>query len=342
MMRRVKCPVCGVRIEEVEWAEGKSPLTFAFKLFLSRWAKKLPIQAVTRIFGVSWRSVYESVLWNVEWGLAHRVIGKIEAIGIDEIQIAAGHKYMTVVYQIDQGKRRLLEVAQDRTSKSLRACLNSLGPITRKGIQVACTDMWRPFLDTIKVMLPNAMNVLDRFHVVAKFNKVVDEIRASETRERVKNGCEALKHTKYCFLKRKENLTEKQKNRLDAVLKMPLKTVKAYLLKESLQALWEFDDPEAARWFLRKWCYRAMRSKIPKVKKFVGTLRRHEPLIMNWFKARKEFSNGITEGMNRKVGLTDRMACGFRSFEVRRTMLFHQHGLLPEPPVYGGLSPSTD
>ncbi len=341
-MRRVDCPRCGVKVEEIEWSEGKSPVTWAFRLFLSRWAKKLPIKNVAETFGVHWRTVYESVHWTVDWGLAHRVLGVIEAIGIDEIQIAAGHKYMTVVYQIDQGKRRLLAIAKDRTAKSLRTCLNGLGAKISKGIQVVCTDMWRPYLDTIKVKLPNAMNILDRFHVVAKFNKIIDEIRATEARELAKKDCLLLAHTRYCFLKRMENLTLNQKLRLDAVIQLPLKTVKAYLLKETFQSFWEFENPRDAKWFLDKWCYRAMRSKIPKVKKFVGTLRRHEPLIMNWFRARKEFSNGITEGMNRKVGLTDRMACGFRSFEIRKTMLFHQHGLLPEPPVYGGLAPRSD
>lgn len=338
-MRRVRCPDCGVKVEAVEWSEGKSWTTYAFRLFLARWAKVLPVKIVAETYGIHWRTVYESVRWVVDWGLSHRVLGRIEAVGIDELQIAAGHTYMTVVYQIDLGRRRLLAIAQDRTSKSLRTCLDSLGAEACRKTLVVCSDMWRPYLDTIRTKLPNAMNVLDRFHVVAKFNKIIDEIRAAEARELVRKGCRALAHTRYCFLKRVENLTEKQRLRLDSVLCLPLVTVKAYLLKESFQAFWEFAAPRDAQWFLRKWCQRANRSKIPKVKKFVETLKRHEPLIMNWFRARKEFSNGITEGMNRKVGLTDRMACGFRSFEVRKTMLFHQHGLLPEPPVYSGLAP---
>ncbi len=339
-MRRVSCPDCGVKIEEVEWSEGKSPVTFALRMFLSRWAKLLPIQSVSKIYGVSWRGVYESVQWSVNWGLANRVLGVIGAIGIDEIQIAAGHKYMTVVYQIDQGRRRLLEVAKDRTEKSLRTCLQKLGAKTCRGIEVACTDMWKPYIKIINEKLPKAMNVLDRFHVMSKFNKIMDETRASESRERAKTGCHELKRSKYSLLKRPENLTEKQRLHLASLLTVPLKTVKVYLLREAFQPLWELDNEEAARYFLHKWCYRAMRSKIPKIKKFVGTLRRHEPLILNWFRARKEFSNGITEGMNRKVGLTSRMACGYRNFEIHKTMLFHQHGLLPEPLVYGGLSPT--
>lgn len=340
-MRRVDCPRCGVRVEQVEWSDGKSPTTRSFRLFLSRWAKKLPMKTVAETFGVSWRTVYESVHWTVSWGLAHRVLGKVGAIGVDEIQISCGHAYMTVVYQIDQGCRRLLAVAEERKAESLRMCLDSLGAETCQGIEAVCTDMWRPYLKTIKSMLPRAMNILDRFHVIVRFNAIIDEIRASETREMRRKDCHLLANTRYCFLKRTENLTRMQRMRLDSIIRLPLKTVRAYLLKESFQALWEYVSPEAAECFFNKWCSRAMRSRIPRIKRLVKSLRWHQPLIMNWFRAKKEFSNGITEGMNRKVGLTDRIACGYRNFEVRKTMLFHQHGMLPEPPVYGGLAPST-
>lgn len=342
-MRRVQCPRCGTaKVEEVEWSEGKSPLTIALRAFVSRWAKELPVQKVSEIFGVSWRGIYESAQWSVEWGLKHRVLGRVEAVGIDEIQIAKGHSYMTVAYQVDQGRRRLLAIARDRTEKSLKACLRSLGAKCCRGIKVACTDMWKPYLKVVREKLPGAMNILDRFHVMSNFNKVVDEIRASESRERAKQGCDVLRHSRYTLLKRPENLTEKQRLQLETLLKTPLKTMKVYRLRESFQALWDLVGAEAAQWFLQRWCNRAMRSEIPKVKKFAKTLKRHEPLILNWFRARKEFSNGITEGMNRKVGLTDRMACGYRNFEIRKTMLFHQHGMLPEPPVYAGLSPVPD
>ena len=140
-----------------------------------------------------------------------------------------------------------------------------------------------------------------------------------------------LKRTKYCFLKRPENLTPKERLKLKDVLRYDLKTVRAYLLKEAFQLFWEKRSPFWALWYLRKWCARAMRSKLEPIKKFVGTVRAHEELILNWFKARKEFSCGAVEGMNRKVNLITRRGYGYRSFEVLKVVMFHTLGALPEP-----------
>jgi transposase len=119
--------------------------------------------------------------------------------------------------------------------------------------------------------------------------------------------------------------------RLKDVLRHSLKTVRAYLLKESFQAFREYTRPGWARWFLKKWCARAVRSKLEPIKKFVGTLRRHEELLMNRFKAKKECSCGAVEGLNRKVNLITRKSYGFRPLEVLTTAPYHVMGRLPEP-----------
>ena len=157
------------------------------------------------------------------------------------------------------------------------------------------------------------------------------QVRATEARELAKDGYDSLKHTKYCFLKNPENLTAKQRLKLDEVLKLGFKSVRAYLLKESFQLLWRYESVYWARWYLRKWCARAMRSRLDPIKKFVKSVRRHEELILNYFEARKQFSSGVVEGMNRKINLITRKSYGFRSEEIRKIALFHTLGRLPEP-----------
>ena len=116
-MRRVDCPRCGVTVEQVPWAEGKCTMTTTLRWFLARWGKRLSWQEVAGIFRVSWEDVFRSVKYAVSWGLAHRDLSGIEAIGVDEIQWQRGHHYLTLVYQIEDGMKRLLWVAQDRTVK---------------------------------------------------------------------------------------------------------------------------------------------------------------------------------------------------------------------------------
>jgi transposase len=91
-MRRVNCRDCGVRVEEVPWGIGKHQLTKAYMLFLAHWARKLSWQETAVSFRTSWDKVCQSVEYVVKWGLEHRQLGQIAAIGVDEIQYAKGHK----------------------------------------------------------------------------------------------------------------------------------------------------------------------------------------------------------------------------------------------------------
>ena len=110
-MRRVSCQRRGVTVEELPWAKGKHRLTRAYGQFLARWARKLARKEVAESFQTSWEKVCHSVEYVVQWGLRHRVLEPVRAIGVAEIQYARGHNYLTLVYQIEEGPKRLLWVA---------------------------------------------------------------------------------------------------------------------------------------------------------------------------------------------------------------------------------------
>lgn len=332
-MRRVKCPEHGVKVERVPWSEGKSHLTKPYALFLAKWARKLSWQEVARSFGTTWDNVYRAVKTTVEYGLKHRSLDGITAIGVDELQHGKGQQYLTLVYQIDASARRLLFVGRERKAKTLLRFFRDFGKERCAKLKFVCSDMWKPYIKVIAKKASNALHILDRFHIVQHLGKAIDKIRAEEVRSMASNGydVEVLKNTKYCFLKNEENLTEKQKMKLDDVLQYDFKSVRAYLLKESFQLFWAYKSPYWAEWYLRRWCNRAMRSRLEPIKDFVRTLRRHQPLIMNWFKAKKAYSCGVVEGLNRKINLVTRKAFGFRSYEVLKIALFHTMGELPEP-----------
>lgn len=102
-MRRVDCRRCGVvAVEEVPWGDGKRSLTKAYMLFLARWARRLSWKETAECFRTSWDKVFDAVEHVVTWGLEHRTLGQVDAIGVDEIQYAKRHKYLTLVYQIDR------------------------------------------------------------------------------------------------------------------------------------------------------------------------------------------------------------------------------------------------
>jgi transposase len=332
-MRRVNCRRCGVKVEAVPWAQGKSRRSRSFNWFLAVWAKRLPWEDVARFFGTSWNRVYEAVQWTVEYGLEHRDLTGIAAIGIDEIAYQKGHKYLTMVYQIDHGIRRLLWVGKERTEETLRAFFKDFGQKRTQKLQFICTDMWKPYLNVIAQEAKQAINVLDRYHIMSTFNRKIDEVRRWEAKQLKEQGDEILKGSRWCFLKRPANLTGRQCETLKTLLNRNLKTVKAYLMKEDFQRFWNYVYPKNAGKFLDEWRTRAMRSRIEPMKDMARSLRSHRALLLNWFKAKKLYSSGVVEGLNNKVRTTTKRSYGFRTYEVLQVTLYHNLAALPLPPI---------
>jgi transposase len=331
-LRRVNCPNCGVKVERVPWSDGKHRTTYSFRLFLATWAKRLSWKETADVFGTSWDTIYRSIKWVVDWGLKHREIGAVEALGIDEISYRRGHKYLTLVYQIDAGCRRLLYIAQDRTEASLHGFFDQIPSPSLSSLRFICTDMWRQYMNVIASRAGQAIHIFDRFHVMKKLNEKIDKVRAEEARRLKTQGHgEVLKHSRWCLLKNPSNLTDRQAIKLKELVRLNLRSVRAYLMREDFQRFWQYTSPTWAGKFLDQWCVRAMRSKIEPMKEMAGTLRRHRTILLNWFHARGAISNGSVEGMNNKAKLAIKKAYGFKSYKTLETALYHQLGKLPEP-----------
>jgi transposase len=335
-LRRIDCRRCGVKVERVPWCEpgGKSPMTTALKLFLSHWAKLLSWRQVAVSFGVSWDSVFRAVSDVVAYGLKHRDLSGIGAIGVDEVAYAKGHKYLTLVYQLDGGCRRLLHVSPGRSLRSLLSFFQMLKKAKvdyAKTIQFVCSDMWQAYLTVIARKLPQALHILDRYHIVSNLGKALDKVRAEEARKLSQQGWDILKRSRWLLLRRRKRLTGKQRFKLRQILKWDLRTVRAYILVEGLQAVWEYRSVSHAAKFLDAWCRQAMRSRLDPIKKAAKSLRTHRELILNWFRAKKQYNSGIVEGLNLQVKLRFRKAFGFRTIQAAQIALYHQLGHLPEP-----------
>ena len=199
-------------------------------------------------------------------------------------------------------------------------------------LKFVCSDMWKPYLKLIAQRANNALNILDRFHIAQKLNKAIDDVRASETKALTKKGLGVImKHSRWCFLKNPENLTDNQKVKLKDLLACNLKTIRAYLLKEDFQNFWQYSSPTWAGKFLEQWCTQVMRSKLEPMKKVAKTIRSHKTVILNWFEAKNEISLGAVEGQNNKAKVVIRKSYGFRKAEVLKISLYHKLGRLPIP-----------
>src|SRR5574341_207009 len=144
--RRVLCPFHGVKVEALPWGYGKEQMTTSYKVYLARWARRLSWKETADVFKTSWDSVYRAVCHVVEYGLANRSLDGVTEIGIDEVAPFKGHKYMTLVYQINDGVRRLLWCGPERRIKTLLRFFRQFGKERSELLEFVCSDMWAPYL----------------------------------------------------------------------------------------------------------------------------------------------------------------------------------------------------
>jgi transposase len=335
--RRVACLEHGVVVEHLPWSEGKRSVTTAMMGFLARWARRLSWRETASVFGTSWERVYRSVEWFVQWGLAHRQLTDIEAIGVDEIhwgRSQGANRFLTVIYQIDSDCRRLLWVGRKRTEATLRRGLAALGQEVVGGLRFVCTDMWRPYLNVVAAQAGQALHVLDRFHITMHLNQAVDQVRRAEsTRLRAAASGQAayLKAMRWKLLRRGSRVRGRARGQLNALVASKLDTARAWILKETFEHFWSYKSLTWARYFLDNWTWRALRSRLEPMQKVARMLRTHQDLLFNWFKAKGEISSGAVEGLNNKIRVVTRRSYGFRTYKAMEMALYHTLGRLPEP-----------
>jgi transposase len=158
-MRRVNCPGCGVTVEQVPWGNGKHQLTTTYMWFLATWAKRLSWQEVARVFRTSWDQVFRAVAMAATWGHDHVDLAGIRAIGIDEIHWQHGGNFLTLVYQIDPTRKRLLWVGQHRRVKTLLRFFRWFGTERTAALTFICSDMWQPYLKVVAKKAGHALHV---------------------------------------------------------------------------------------------------------------------------------------------------------------------------------------
>jgi len=325
--RRGKCSRCGIRVEAMPWTNGKSPLTLPLIIVLSTYARMLAFEEVARLCGVHWNTVRAAVTNAVDYGLEHRNTTGVIAVGIDEISRRKGHKYMTMVY--DLSRMRLLWCGEGRDKEALRSFFSEWGEERCEAIGAVCLDMWQPYIDVVGEMLPGAVMVFDKFHIVRHLMDAVDKVRRQEAAKLKQDDPELLKKTRYIWLKNPENLTEGQRVRLSDLEKLNLKINRAYILKEAFRCFWDYTYRRNAEKYLDWWLWRATHSRLEPMRDFAWMIKRHKEEILNYFNV--PITNASVEGMNRKAKVVSQRAYGYRTVTTFQLALYHVMGDLPMP-----------
>jgi transposase len=207
-------------VEAIPWSEGQRPITRTRMGFLARWARRLSGKETAQVFRTSGEAVYRSVEGFVDWGLAPRERKRVQSLGIDEIPWGRGQRadnFLTVLDQMDAGRRRLLWVGPRRTQATLQKGLAALGPEVVKGLRLVCRDRWKPYLTVMAQQANQAMHGLDRFPITMHLHQAVDQVRRGESsRLQAAGQQEQLKHMRWTLLRRGTRVRGRARQKLRA------------------------------------------------------------------------------------------------------------------------------
>jgi transposase len=321
---RVQCRECHlVRQAAVRFAEPRRSYTKSFARYALELSQYMTIKDVAKHLGISWDVIKDIQKQDLERRFAKPKLKHLKQIAIDEISVGKGHRYITIVLDLESGA--IVHVGEGKGGDSLIPFWKRLRSSGAK-IEAVATDMSPAYIDAVTTHLPNATLVFDRFHVIKLYNDKLSDLRRTlhhQLTDTMQKS--ALKGVRWLLLKRPENLDESrhETDRLEEALRLNEPLAMAYYLKEELNEVWEQDDRLAAEALLMDWIVYAESTGVAMLQKFARTLRFHAQGILAWYDY--PISTGPLEGTNNKIKTMKRQAYGFRDQNFLKLKLYALH-----------------
>lgn len=323
---RVACGQHGVVQVMVPWAEPRSRFTLLFERLAIDVLRQCDVTGATKILRISWDEAWGIMERAVTRGTTRKGRTVVRRIGVDEKAAAKGHRYLTLVCDLDEGT--VEHIAEDRKTESLKGYYKGLSTEQLAGIEAVAMDMWEPYITATLDHVPEAAEklVFDRFHVMSHIGKAVDMVRKQEHRALMAVGDKTLTGSKYLWLYSRENVPERRRDEFAALRRQELKVGRAWAIKEALRRLWHYVYPASGWTFWKRWYFWATHSRLEPIRKAAETIRRHIDNILTYYQ--HPVTNAMSEGLNSKIQKIKSMACGFRNIEHFKTAIyFHCGGL---------------
>ncbi len=313
--RRVLCPRCGPRLQELSWLGRYQRGTRRLAESVARLCKVLPVKHVAEHYGLNRKTVRRIDKAYLTEALGPPELAGVEKIAMNEFAIQKGHRYATVVVEPD--RKEVLWVGRGRSREDIRPFFELLGEEECNRLRAVAMDMNSAYEEEVRAQCKNAEIVYDLFHVVAKYGReVVDRVRVDEA-NRLRDDKKArkvIKGSRWLLLRNAENITkERDRVRLSELLAANRKLATVYVLKDDLKHLWDYWHKGYALKFWKQWYRRAIRSRIEPLKKFARKLKEYLPGILAHCRWRLHTS--LLEGINNKIKVLKRMAYGYRDDE---------------------------
>jgi transposase len=318
---RVRCPEHGVHQAKLPWARAQSGFTLLFEALVMALAKQMPVNAIAGLVGEHDTRLWRIVHHYVDDARKRQDLSGVRRLGVDETSFKRGQDYVTVFADLD--RRAAIYVTPGRDAGTYKHFVEDLRQHGGEPGQIAevCQDLSEAFLSGALQHLPDAEITFDRYHVKAQLTRAVDQVRRAE---RAEHG-DLLKRSRYLWLRNPTNLTDRQRDRLDELLRHPLKTARAYRWMLKFDHAYELPADDAEH-YLRAWCRGAKRSRLRPIIDFARMVEEYWLGIIRWFQSR--ITNGLLEGLNSLVQAAKRRARGYRSTRNYIAMIYLTVGKL--------------
>jgi len=321
---RVWCVVCCcVRRIRLRIAEPKRSYTRAFERYVLDLTKLMTLKDVALFLGIGWDCVKDILKRNLTRRFSRPSLKHVRYLAIDEISILKGHKYLTLVMDIDSGA--VLFVGKGKGAEALEPFWLMLRR-SRAKVQAVSTDMSIAYITAVVENLPGVPLVFDHFHVVKLMNEALTQIRRG-LYQQLKDvlGKNVLKGARWILLKNPENLSAERNEavRLQEALKLNEPLATAYYMKEDLRQFWNQPNKETAETVIDCWIQRAVSSGIAHLIRMGNTIAGCKFGILNWYD--HPISSGRLEGTNNKIKVLKRMAYGYRDMEFFKLRILAIH-----------------
>lgn len=295
---RIRCPECGIKTERVEQLPSKAPFSKRFEEMVGQACESASARQVARRFSLAESTVRAMDLRYLERWTAVRRKPALRQMGVDEIHLGKQQKFVTVVSNLGTGEP--LWFGRERKKETLDQFFqDELSVGQRRRIEAACVDMWEPYRHSIEEWAPRCRIVYDKFHILQHANAAVDEVRRAEFfRQGVKKRG-LIKGKRWLLLSRWKNLASKHRGELNRLFHLNRRVFKAYLLKESLERLWDYRYEGAMLNYLQKWMDQLKWQRLRPFEKLADMLLNHLEGILNY--CRMKVPMGVVESVNGNI-----------------------------------------
>lgn len=307
---RIRCPEHGVVSVSLPWTDFSSRWTIDLECrVIDTLQACSSLQAAAKLLTLSWSTLQSIMAAAVERGLDRRSLEGLRFLGLDEKSFLRGQSYISVCNDLEG--RRVLEVSPGRTAMEAAEALKVVPVEQRAEIEAVAIDMSGACAKAVSLIFPDAAQVIDRYHVSALLNKMVNGVRRTEHARLMAEGNEVLKGTSRLWLWDPENMSPAKLAEFETVASLNLHTSKAWLVKENFAMFWEQPDQARALKFFERWEKQALKLKYPQVTTMAKTLRKYLPGLLAYQLYR--ITNAISEGFNSKIQALKAAARGFRN-----------------------------